>query len=111
MSGQTLAILPVTISMIVSRSSLTLSSQPCFAVGVMAKPLHLAILLPLVVSTLRIASMSGVTSCPAMSANATGEPMKGTGLWGIVGESGQMCVPMTTSPGSGIAICPHVGEL
>ena len=98
--GQTLGNSPVVQPMISRRVSLTLSTQPSFTVGVIANPLQFATRFPLVVSTLKIASISGSTSSLFMVAVSTGLPMNGTGSWGCTGASGQICVEMITSPSS-----------
>ena len=66
----------------------------------MAKPVWLHTRFPRVVSTERIASIASSTSWLFIVAMPTGEPMNGTGSWGRVGASGQICVATMTSPGN-----------
>ena len=96
--GQTRGRRPVVISMMVSRSSLTLRIHPSFTVGVIAKPRHFAMRFPFVVSMETTASMESSISSLFITAMSTGEPMNGTGWWGVMGELGQMWVATTTSP-------------
>src|ERR671935_241148 len=96
--GKTSGSRPVTQLWRSSRLSLTRRIQPCFTVGVMAKPRRFTRRLPRVVSTDRMAAMRGSTSCRFLVTWSTGEPMNGTGSCGITGACGQTWVAIRTSP-------------
>ncbi len=82
------------------RPSLTRRIQPALAVGEMAMPRWLMTRFPLVVSMERMACMPSSTCRRFMTPVSTGEPMKGTGWCGWVGDRGETCVVTITSPGS-----------
>ncbi len=104
-SGNTTGMRPVTCCMSVSRSSATRRIQPSLTVAEIAIPRWLITRLPRVVSTLRIASISGRTSSSFRVAMSTGEFIIVTTGWAMVGAFGQTWVETSTSPGRRSRFC------
>ncbi len=98
-SAKTAGNWPVTWLIKLSKSSLVRKIQPSFTVGLMANPRLLIMRLPRVVSTVKMALMSGWISWRFIVSMSTCESINGTGWCGMTGEFGHTCVAKRTRPG------------